>query len=255
MTADPFLSPAAPDAFEPIDEAAMHRDVALQDVVRLNRVLAREGVLDAFGHVSMRDPERSDRFFLARSCAPELVGAEDVLAFDMDAKPIGAPDVALYAERVIHSAIYKARPDVSAICHHHAPAILPFCLTDAKLRVVTQLGAAIGPGSVPVWDCRARFGATNHLVTTPEQAKDLAEALGSAQMVLMRRHGATVVAGSTAELAFRVIYSVANAENLSKASMMGDVDCFTDEEAKLAGQIPASSMTRAWNLWTHRAGV
>ena len=225
-----------------------------RDVVRLNRVLAREGVLDAFGHVSLRDPLRPDRFLLSRALAPELVCETDVLAFEMTGEPAETTATALYSERAIHAAIYRTRPDVGAICHHHAPAILPFCLSDAPFRVVTQLGGIVGSGDIPVWDCRARFGVSNHLVTTREQADDLADVLGTATMVLMRRHGATVIASNPAELAFRTIYSVANAEHLWKAMLVGTVDPFTHEEAALAARIPASSMARAWDMWIRRAG-
>src|SRR5690348_10735363 len=101
-----------------------------------NLILAREGVLDAFGHVSFRNPDDPARFYLARSIAPERVSANDVLEFDLNSQPIAPCAVALYSERVIHGAIYQARPEVNAICHHHAPAVLPFCLVDLSLRVV-----------------------------------------------------------------------------------------------------------------------
>jgi ribulose-5-phosphate 4-epimerase/fuculose-1-phosphate aldolase len=161
-------------------------------LVAANRILAREGVLDAFGHVSVRNPEDSGRFYLARSLAPEQVTESDVFEFDLSSQVVRATDITLYSERVIHGAIYRTRPDVNAVCHHHASALLPFCLTDLKLRVVTQLGATIGK-RIPVWDQRQEFGATNHLVMTEHEAMSLARCLGSEWIVLMRRHGSTVV--------------------------------------------------------------
>ncbi len=109
-----------------------------------NRILVHEGVLDAFGHVSVRHPSQPDRFFLACSMAPELVTEHDILEYDLTGQPVIPTDRALYSERVIHSVLYRMRPDVYAICHHHSPAIMPFCLTDMKLGVVTQLGAVLG---------------------------------------------------------------------------------------------------------------
>lgn len=109
-----------------------------------NRILVRQGVLDAFGHVSPRNPDNADLFFLARSVGSELVIEDDILLFDADSQSVTATDVPLYSERVIHGTIYQARSDVAAVRHHHAPAIPPFCLADLKLRVVTQLGATIG---------------------------------------------------------------------------------------------------------------
>lgn len=217
-----------------------------------NRILANEGVLDAFGHVSCRSPLDNGRFFLARSLAPELVSPEDILEYDLSSEPVEPTGQALYSERVIHGAIYRARPDVLAICHHHAGVILPFCLADLKLRVVTQLGACIGSSATPIWDQRDGFGATNHLVTTADQAQSLAACLGQYPMVLMKRHGATVVGASLQELVFRCIYSCRDAELQLKALQYGEVDAFTDEEIALASRFPDATLNRAWGYWQAR---
>ncbi len=216
-----------------------------------NRILAREGVLDAFGHVSVRHPTDPTRFYLARSLAPELVTEADILEFDLASQPVGPCDVALYSERVIHGGIYQVRPDVNAICHHHAPAVLPFCLADLTLRVVTQLGATIGK-QVPLWDQRTEFGATNHLVTRADEAASLARCLGTNGIVLMKRHGATVVGSSLRELAFRSIYSCRDAELQLRARSYGPIDSFTDDEIDLAGKFPEATLSRAWNYWCAR---
>ena len=216
-----------------------------------NRILAREGVLDAFGHVSLRDPERPDRFYLARSLAPELVTAADILVFDLASQPIVPCDVALYGERVIHGAIYQARPDVQAVCHHHAAAMMPFCLGALTLGVVTQLGAAIGP-HVSVWDQRPEFGATNHLVTRDVEAASLARCLGDDNLVLMKRHGTTVVGTSLRELVFRAIYACRDAQLQADALRHGPVDYFTAAEIAMAGRFPEATLARAWDLWCAR---
>jgi ribulose-5-phosphate 4-epimerase/fuculose-1-phosphate aldolase len=219
-----------------------------------NRILVNEGVLDAFGHVSIRDPANPRSFLLARSLAPELVESRDVLAFDLQSQPLQPTESLLYSERVIHGAIYRARPDVNAICHHHAPAVMPFCLTDARLRVVNQLGATIGT-RVPVWDQRDEFGTTNHLVRTQEEGVSLARCLGDASLVLMKRHGATVVGADIRELTFRSIYSVRNAEAQARAMSCGEVDAFTDGEIELAGRFADTTLTRAWGLWCARVSA
>jgi len=220
-------------------------------LVTANRILAREGVLDAFGHISMRHPENPARFYLARSLAPEMVTEADILAFDLSSQPTAPSKVALYSERVIHGAIYRARPDVNAICHHHALAMLPFCLADLKLRVVTQLGATIGK-QVPIWDQRDEFGATNHLVTRQEEAASLARCLGAHAMVLMKRHGATVVASSIRELTFRSVYSCRDADLQLRALQHGPIDVFADPEIELAGNFPEATLSRAWACWCAR---
>jgi ribulose-5-phosphate 4-epimerase/fuculose-1-phosphate aldolase len=216
-----------------------------------NRILAHEGVLDAFGHVSVRLPSKPDRFYLARSVAPELVIESDILEFDLDAKPVVQTGVALYSERVIHSVLYRMRPDIHAVCHHHSPAIMPFCLTDRKLGVVTQLGAVLG-SRVPVWDQRDEFGTTNHLVTNDAQAESLARCLGSGSIVLMKRHGATVVGRNLREVVFRSIYGCRDAQLQGAAHLHGEIDTFTDDEIELAGQFPESTLTRAWQYWKAR---
>jgi ribulose-5-phosphate 4-epimerase/fuculose-1-phosphate aldolase len=216
-----------------------------------NRILAHEGVLDAFGHVSVRHPTDSSRFYLARSLAPELVSDADILEFDLSSQPVLPCDVPLYSERVIHGAIYNARPDINAICHHHASAVLPFCLAELSLRVVTQLGATIGK-QVPVWDQRTEFGATNHLVTREDEARSLARCLGPHSIVLMKRHGATVVGANLRELVFRSIYSVRDAELQLRALSCGPIDSFTDEEIDMAGRFPEATLARAWNYWHMR---
>jgi ribulose-5-phosphate 4-epimerase/fuculose-1-phosphate aldolase len=216
-----------------------------------NRILANEGVLDAFGHISLRHTSDEGRFFLARSLAPELVTEEDILEFDLSGEPVTPTDRALYSERVIHSVIYKMRPDVKAICHHHCPAIMPFCLTDLKLRVVTQLGAVLGK-QVPVWDSRDEFGATNHLVTREAEAVSLAKCLDRNSIVLMKRHGATVVGGSLREVVFRSIYGCRDALLQTQALQHGRIDAFSDEEIDLAGRFPEASLVRAWDYWHAR---
>lgn len=219
-----------------------------------NRILARESVLDAFGHASLRHPEDPGRFFLSRSLAPEFVTEHDILEFDLASQPVVPCTVALYSERVIHGGLYRARPDINAICHHHSPAVLPFCLADMKLRVVTQLGATIGT-QVPMWDQRDEFGATNHLVVREEEAASLARCLGPHAIVLMKRHGATVVGASLRELVFRSIYSCRDADLQLRASNYGAIDCFTDDEIALAAKFPEATLSRAWDYWCARLGT
>lgn len=220
-------------------------------VMLANRMLAHEGVLDAFGHVSLRHPTDPEKFFLSRSLAPQSVTETDVLEYDLTGEPVIPTDAALYSERVIHSAIYRMRPDVKAICHHHALSMMPFCLADIKLRVTTQLGATIGR-LVPIWDQREEFGATNHLVTRDAEGVSLAKCLGSNNLVLMKRHGVTVVGRSLRELVFRSIYSCRDAEIQLRSLVYGEIDAFTPEEIALAEKFPEATLVRAWDFWRSR---
>lgn len=222
------------------------------EVADANRILADQLVLDAFGHVSARSLSNPDRFFLSRSLAPEMVLPADILEYDLNAEPVEATRAAQYSERIIHGAIYRARPDVNAICHHHAPRIMPFCLTDMKLKVVTQLGACIGTSTTPTWDQRDEFGTTNHLVTNQKEADSLARTLADYPMVLMKRHGATVVGSNMQDLVFRCVYSCRDAGIQTDAALFGAIDAFTDDEIALAAKFPQATLDRAWTYWRSR---
>ena len=174
---------------------------AREEVSVANRILANEGLLDAFGHVSMRHPGIPDRFLISRHRAPELVSPGDIVELGLDGEPAVATSFRLYGERIIHATIYAARPDVMAICHHHAPSVLPYAIAHAELKPVYHLGAVMGP-KVPYWDSRDDFGDTALVLVTPEEGRSLAEALGPYWMILMGRHGATVVGTSLQELLF-----------------------------------------------------
>jgi ribulose-5-phosphate 4-epimerase/fuculose-1-phosphate aldolase len=218
-----------------------------------NRILAHEGVIDAFGHVSIRHPDDPGRYFLSRSRSPELVEPDDILEFDLDSQPVKPPTVQLYAERVIHGEIFKVRPDVVAVCHHHAAAIMPFCISGDPVVPVFHLGASMG-AIAPFWDSRDDFGDTNLLVVKPAEGASLARALGEHSVVLMRRHGATVVGTSLRELVFRAIYSCDNARYLSEAKRLGNFGPLTPGEIEMAQAIyklPAAQ-SRAWEYWATR---
>lgn len=222
-------------------------------VARANRMIANEGVLDAFGHVTMRHPGDPTRYLMSRSRAPELVQPEDILEFTLDSQPIKPTDVRLYGERVIHGAIYQARPDVNAVCHHHAPSILPFCISGMKLEPVYHLGATLG-ASVPFWDSRDEFGDTTLIVAKPEEGASLARALGPNWIVLMRRHGATVAGTTIEELTFRTIYTARNAALQIQAHALGHVSPLNAAENRLAGEynLRPGPVARAWEYWNVR---
>jgi ribulose-5-phosphate 4-epimerase/fuculose-1-phosphate aldolase len=228
-------------------------DEARYELALANRIIAHEGVLDGFGHVSMRHPTNPDRYLLARSRSPELIEPSDIFEFTLDSKPVSAAPVTYYGERVIHGCIYQARPDVNAVCHHHSPSVLPFCITGIDLVPVFHLGAVLGTAA-PFWDSRDDFGDTNMLVIKPEEGRSLAKALGSHWMVLMRRHGATLAGTSLRELVFRTVYSHANAEIQLRSMMLGKIGALSRGEAELTGpyQLRPNPMARAWEYWTTR---
>jgi HCOMODA/2-hydroxy-3-carboxy-muconic semialdehyde decarboxylase len=226
---------------------------AKEELARANRIIANEGVLDAFGHVSMRHPTDPGRYLLSRSRGPELVEPDDILEFTLDSHPVVPPTKRLYSERVIHGCIYQARPDVTAICHHHSPSLLPFCISGMELQPVFHLGGTIGP-KAPFWDQRDEFGDTNMLVIKPEEGESLARALGPYWIVLMRRHGATVAGTTLQELTFRTIYICRNAEAQLRAHGLGHVMALNAGEAEKARHhnLQPGPIGRAWEYWNIR---
>jgi ribulose-5-phosphate 4-epimerase/fuculose-1-phosphate aldolase len=228
---------------------------ALRDLAVANRILAHEGVVDAFGHVSIRHPERPDRFFMARSRAPELVVVADLMEFALDGTPVDLRGRTPYSERFIHGAIYEKRPDVTSVIHNHSHEIIPYGITPVKLRPVLHVGAAIGE-EVPVWDIRKKFGDTNMLVTNMDQGRDLAATLGNNRVALMRGHGCAVAGRTLRETVFTAVYLQVNAKLQTQAlNLSGDVQYLSPGELAKTKEMVSQpiGLDRAWEYWTMRA--
>jgi len=233
-------------------------DAAIDDLVIANRILAKEGVVDAYGHVSLRHPENPERFFLSRSLAPELVERGDIVEFGLDAEPVREEKRPLYLERFIHGAILAARPEVMAVVHAHAEDVLPFGIArETELRPVIHSGSFIG-AQVPVWDIAEKFGDTNLLVTNIVQGRDLAGCLGRNNVALMRGHGFAAAARSLIEVVRMSVYLPRNARALLRARQLGGEIRYLSEgeiAARNKGYSPYSTETwRAWEFWANKAG-
>jgi HCOMODA/2-hydroxy-3-carboxy-muconic semialdehyde decarboxylase len=233
-------------------------DALIQDLVIANRILAREEVVDAYGHVSVRHPHNPEHFLIARSLAPELVGPEDIVELDLDGQPVHEESRSLYLERFIHAAILAVRPNVMAVVHAHAEDTLPFGIAEGvKLRPVIHSGSFIGT-EVPVWDIADEFGDTNLLVTNMAQAEDLARCLGNNSVALMRGHGFAAVAHSLIEVVRLSVYLPRNARALMRARQLGGEIKYLSPgeiEARNRGYRPYSVETwRTWEYWANKAG-
>ncbi len=224
-----------PDAARVIDE-----------LVAANHILFDQDVVDGFGHVSVRHPTNGDRFLLARSIAPALVRAADIMEFDLEGNPLDAGGHALYLERFIHSEIYRARPD--------AGAVVPFSVaTDVPLRAVWHLGGILGEGC-PVFEIREAAGpGTDLLIRTRALGAALAKSLGPGPVVLMRGHGCTVVGSTVRHAVFNAVYTELSAALQSEAMRLGAVTYLTREEAEAAAACNAAQIDRSWELWKMRA--
>lgn len=228
---------------------------AVNNVVIANRILAYEGVVDAYGHVSVRHPEIPDRFLISRSLPPEMVTPDDIMEIQLDGAIVGDDDRKPYLERYIHGGIYKSRPEINGVCHAHATEVLPFTIGTAKLRPVLHSTGVIGE-NIPVWDMRDKFGDTNLLVVDEERANDLAAHLGGANVILMRGHGFSAASANIIELVRICIYLKLNARVLLDALKIGEVTYLSPGEIKYSMSYDANSsaVQRAWKYWAERAG-
>ncbi len=230
-------------------------NAALRDLALANRILAHERVVDAFGHVSLRHPQRPDRFFMSRSRAPELVTVDDLMEFELDGTAVDARGRSPYSERFIHGAIYESRADVTSVIHNHSHAIIPYGVTPVRLRPLLHVAASIGE-EIPVWDIRNKFGDTNMLVVNMDQGRDLAATLGKNRVALMRGHGCAVAAKTLREAVFCAVYLQVNAQLQTQALMLSDkVEYLSPGELAKAKEMTSQpiGLDRAWEYWSLRA--
>ena len=226
----------------------------LDDLVVANHILFDNGVVDAFGHVSVRHDVRPDRFLLARNMAPGNVTIGDIIEFNLEAEPVNGGGRKVYLERFIHSEIYRARPDVMAVVHSHSHSIVPISVVkDFPLRPLFHMAGFIGEGA-PVFEIRDVGGmGTDLLIRSKELGRALAGMFKSNNIVLMRGHGSTVVAETLQKVVFRAVYAELNARHQMEANRLGDITYLTPEEAKSCVVNIESQIQRPWDLWAQQA--
>jgi HCOMODA/2-hydroxy-3-carboxy-muconic semialdehyde decarboxylase len=231
-------------------------DELINELVLANRILAGQGVVDAFGHVSMRHPNDPNRFLMSRSKAPALVEADDIMEFDLDAEAVDPQGRSGFLERFIHGEIYKTRPDVMSIVHSHSPSVVPFSLVPNKMQAMYHNAAFIAEG-VPVFDIREKFGATDMLVGNHEKGRELARVLGQKPVCLMRAHGSVAVGPSLKHAVFRAVYTEVNAKLQIQATIIAGgapLASLDADEGRLADAVNLGVVGRPWDLWKMRIG-
>jgi ribulose-5-phosphate 4-epimerase/fuculose-1-phosphate aldolase len=242
------LAPAAaqaPASGGPVDPAT------IEELVVANRILADRGIIDAYGHASMRHPGNPNRYLMARAIAPALVTAEDIMELDLDSNPVDRRNRSMFVERFIHGEIYKLRPDVNAVVHTHSMGVIPFGISQVPLKPVIHTASFLHVG-VPVWEIREAGGVTNMLVNSAALGKSLAEKLADKPVVLMRGHGNVVVGGSIRVAVARAVFTDENARMQAVAiSLGGPLNYISSEEGAMRDRQDGGrgDPARAWDLW------
>jgi HCOMODA/2-hydroxy-3-carboxy-muconic semialdehyde decarboxylase len=235
-------APAPAQQPAPVDPDAQ----VIDDLVKANHILAHEGVLDGFGHISARSPKNPKHFYMARSLAPALVTAADILEYDENSQPVVPPSRPLYSERFIHGEIFRVRPDVMSIVHGHSPDVLPFTVTNAPFKALIHTAGFIGSTPAPIFDIREVSGGDpSMLVSDTPRGAALAKVLGSRSVVLMRGHGLSIAAPNVRQAVLRAIYTQLNARVEARALLLGTPYFLDDKEAEHA--IPPAE--RPWEVW------
>jgi len=225
----------------------------IDELVTANHILYGEGVLDGFGHVSVRHDRRADRFLIARSMAPGLVTADDILECDFDGTPHDLQGRRTYVERFIHSAIYRARPEVIAVVHSHSPAVIPFGVCGVRLRPICHMSGFLG-ATTPVFEIRHAAGeGSDLLIRSQALGEALARTLGTHAVALMRGHGSVAVGASLKQVVYRAIYTETNARLQTEAMRFGEITFLTDAEAASTSAMNDEHLDRPWQLWAQKA--
>jgi HCOMODA/2-hydroxy-3-carboxy-muconic semialdehyde decarboxylase len=230
----------------------------IEDLVLSYRILASHGVVDAYGHISVRSDRDPNRYFISRSLAPELVTEDDIMEFDLDSNPIDQRGRSMYLERYIHGEIYKARPDVHSVVHNHSPSVIPFGVTTVPLRPLFNTAAFVGEG-IPTFEIRDFQESGDVIIKTPHLGAALASVVGSHPAALMRGHGSVVVGNSIPAAVIRSIYLELSAKLQAQAMLIagpGGAITYYDEaevRATTARQESARTWERTWELWRAKA--
>lgn len=233
----------------------------IDELVAANRILSNEGVVNSYGHISARHPDRPDRFLLSRARTPACIEQDDFIEFSLDGTPVDARGRQPYLERFIHAALYQARPEVTSVVHSHSHSVIPFSVAGETIRPMMHNCAPIGE-AVPIWDSRDRFGDTDLLVSNMAMGADFARLVGDRPTALMRGHGSVAVGRSVRRAVYNAVKLQASADLQTAASRFTKITFLSPGEIREVMRMfhesedkPLAGMDRAWEYWCHRAGV
>ena len=230
----------------PVDRAI------LEDLAAANRILVDQGVFDAAGHVTLRHPTHAERFLMSRALAPQLITADDIMEFTLDAEAVDPRGRNGFIERFLHAEIFRARPDVMAVVHSHSSSVIAFGLTETRMRAMYHNAAFLAAG-VPVFDIREKFGTTDIVISSAAKGVALAATLADKSVALLRAHGMVVVAPSLPVAVFRAIFTVTSATIQHQAiALGGPIAALETEEGRIADIVNVQTVGRSWDLWKQR---
>lgn len=225
----------------------------IEELVVANHILYNEGVLDGFGHISVRNPSAPSTFFIAKSMAPGLVKAQDILLCDLDGVIHDDQQRSSYVERFIHSEIYRARADIQSVVHSHSASVIPFGVTSQRLRPICHMSGFLG-AMTPIFEIRHSAGeGSDLLISSQKLGKSLADTLGLATVALMRGHGSVAVANSIKQAVYRAIYTENNAKLQLESMKLGEIEFLSDAEAAATTIMNDQHLERPWQLWREKA--
>jgi HCOMODA/2-hydroxy-3-carboxy-muconic semialdehyde decarboxylase len=226
----------------------------LRDLAAAYRILAEHGVIDAYGHVSLRSPRNPQRYYLARSLAPERVAQRDLIEYDLDSRPIDDGGRESVLERFIHAEIYRARPEVNCVVHNHSPSVVPFSVTDVPMKALYHMAAFIGEG-LPNFEIRDVKQGSDLLIRDSFLGAALAKTLAAGPAALMRGHGSVVVGENLPRAVGRSIYLEQSARMQMQALLLagpgGRITYF--DQAEVQASVARQDYVRAWPLWRDKA--
>ena len=229
-------------------------DYLLEEIVTANKILAREDVVDSFGHISVRHPDNPNHFLMSRARAPDCVEKDDIMEVTLEGELIGDDDRQPYLERFIHGTVFESRPDVHSVVHNHSPSVIPFGATGTVIKPIVHMAASIGH-EVPIWDSQTKFGDTNLLIANLDMGRDFAQFMGLHRSALMRGHGSVVVGTNIRHAVHVSIYLELGARLQMEAMRMGNVTYLTNGEVdKIIARTASYTINRAWENWCRRAG-
>ena len=244
------LDLSAQSAFNPKPKTAQE---AIEMVVMANRILSNENIFDYLGHVSLRNPENQNTFFISRALAPDLVTKADILEVDLDGKVLTQSKFAPYSERIIHGAIFKARPDVNSVVHAHPIDICIMAGAGVQFRPMIHHASIFWEG-VPTYDDYDFTSpkSTGFLVTTKEEGDRVARLLGKKRAMLMVAHGCIVVGDSIPYAVYATLTLRDNIVVQLGAERAGKAKYMTEAQSKHMGAILGGGLERSWNYYVNR---